>query len=102
MKFIPRVHMTMFPRVSTLVVEWIEIILIHAISVWAIASPPSWWSGLKSAGASPYRSAYTVSTLVVEWIEIVPIEWLGEMFVSPPSWWSGLKLTLGRDLSNLL
>ena len=34
-------------RVSTLVVEWIEMLYLmkYAASLW---SPPSWWSGLKS------------------------------------------------------
>ena len=38
--------------VSTLVVEWIEITLTAAPFIAYPASPPSWWSGLKSVSLS--------------------------------------------------
>ena len=55
--------------VSTLVVEWIEIVTL----VYRHAEP-------------------LVSTLVVEWIEITHmIAICNKKDESPPSWWSGLK-----------
>ena len=56
-------------KVSTLVVEWIEI---NTCGAWATneESPPSWWSGLKSEGKPKPKTMDWVSTLVVEWIEI--------------------------------
>ena len=56
-------------KVSTLVVEWIEIYKLLPFSVENM-SPPSWWSGLKSPPVPPITDSVYVSTLVVEWIEI--------------------------------
>ena len=55
--------------VSTLVVEWIEIKQLSPKTV-RNASPPSWWSGLKSETPPILKANNEVSTLVVEWIEI--------------------------------
>ena len=55
--------------VSTLVVEWIEIFDAAEYKA-CVESPPSWWSGLKSAGQTDDILRRVVSTLVVEWIEI--------------------------------
>ena len=63
-------------EVSTLVVEWIEIGLCTYCSS-PSPSPPSWWSGLKFSGSDNSSSAKA----------------------SPPSWWSGLKLQLtGKEM----
>ena len=59
----------MFKNVSTLAVEWIEIIL----------SPEQ------------MMEAKQVSTLAVEWIEIQDECYPAQMSRSPPSRWSGLK-----------
>ena len=99
--------------VSTLVVEWIEIVnenfdtstplsppswwsgLKSTVRVMAVnlsMSPPSWWSGLKSVLTVIKIIPDTVSTLVVEWIEIKSDPTLMAIPpTSPPSWWSGLK-----------
>ena len=55
-------------HVSTLVVEWIEILrsIVYAI-------------------------CFRVSTLVVEWIEMLYLMKYAASLWSPPSWWSGLK-----------
>ena len=55
--------------VSTLVVEWIEIAT-HFAGCFLITSPPSWWSGLKSVVPQEQLAFINVSTLVVEWIEM--------------------------------
>ena len=60
--------------VSTLVVEWIEMIQ-RLMKRDFQASPPSWWSGLKSVLWGIPAPASQVSTLVVEWIEIRRIPW---------------------------
>ena len=60
-------------KVSTLVVEWIEI---YGMMIWfgTASSPPSWWSGLKYSVFLQSKKARDVSTLVVEWIEILTLE----------------------------
>ena len=55
--------------VSTLVVEWIEIFW-AGDSFPSFMSPPSWWSGLKYLHIPHLSYSSKVSTLVVEWIEI--------------------------------
>ena len=78
------------PDVSTLVVEWIEI-LAGMTQQQVAESPPSWWSGLKSNSYWYVPFPQVVSTLVVEWIEINRSGLKNLETGSPPSWWSGLK-----------
>ena len=58
--------------VSTLAVEWIEIVILEFS-----------------------RPLLSVSTLAVEWIEIAPHWPAPSFYASPPSRWSGLKLVDG-------
>ena len=86
--------------VSTLVVEWIEILLSNVLKNPGYESPPSWWSGLKLEKQSEYISCEGVSTLVVEWIEInFETGARNPSLRSPPSWWSGLKFPSSQPLS---
>ena len=100
-------------KVSTLVVEWIEIVVVESVEhdddvstlvvEWIeisslprpkniFPSPPSWWSGLKCWTKYAKRAGPAVSTLVVEWIEMDFNDEKEKMERrSPPSWWSGLK-----------
>ena len=63
-------------QVSTLVVEWIEILSDCSMDTARELSPPSWWSGLKSPCTYLSNAGARVSTLVVEWIEICNPAWL--------------------------
>ena len=56
--------------VSTLAVEWIEILLYLRPRPHPVQSPPSRWSGLKSWLVCGTCETCVVSTLAVEWIEI--------------------------------
>ncbi len=61
--------------VSTLAVEWIEIVSRLACGFCGTGSPPSRWSGLKlGVVAALIALAAIVSTLAVEWIEIFGVQ----------------------------
>ena len=78
-------------KVSTLVVEWIE------IRVWnrrtwlhqSVSTLVVEWIEMVHLGGRTWRT--WVSTLVVEWIEMLISKHSANSCKSPPSWWSGLK-----------
>ena len=57
-------------HVSTLAVEWIEILRSLTRLPPKTPSPPSRWSGLKYCNAITMPNSDQVSTLAVEWIEM--------------------------------
>ena len=87
--------------VSTLVVEWIEILqgahyilLLESLNksntpACHVSTLVVEWIEISNRNA--FNVAVPVSTLVVEWIEICAVFQCGVSGKSPPSWWSGLK-----------
>ncbi len=76
--------------VSTLAVEWIEIVDIAACTIHTTVSTLAVeWIEI----IHPFLNyiGFQVSTLAVEWIEMIVIQKLISSWTSPPSRWSGLK-----------